>query len=413
MKKVLMIAYHFPPEEGSCSDKNIKILKALVDSGLEVDVLTVGNYNSDEKFYNCSVIRVKGGIFHKSINCVKNESIDKKRNYNSIKNKLKKLIQKNIIPDSIIDWYPNVIMWAKKNRFEIENYGVILSISSPYSVHLISKKLSDIYKVPFICSYGDPWIYESSRYRGKIRYKIEYFLEKGVIRKARKIFVITEYNRQKYMQLYDIDSRNIDTFNIGFDANNIKKKNQNTEGELKFIYGGSLNPVHRNVEPFIKAIKGKDNIIVKIYNEDFHEVHSMVEKYQVNNIVKIRKLIPSNMFNEELYKSNVLLLFGNKTIYQVPGKLFEFMSTGTHILYIKNNNDENDNTEKILKEYGNVTIVENNEKSISNGIKEIISKKDRLNIKCNKYKFEYHITMASIVKGVKTVLQDKSKETKI
>lgn len=60
-KKVLVVAYHYPPEEGSCSEKNIRIVKKLVDCGYKVVVLTKGyrglldDINSD----SIKVIRTK------------------------------------------------------------------------------------------------------------------------------------------------------------------------------------------------------------------------------------------------------------------------------------------------------------------------------------------------------------------
>ena len=65
MKTILVVSYHFPPEEGSCSDKNLRIVKLLLDSGYKVVVLT--KPGKEIKFnHKClEVIRTKtAGIFH-------------------------------------------------------------------------------------------------------------------------------------------------------------------------------------------------------------------------------------------------------------------------------------------------------------------------------------------------------------
>ena len=406
MKKVLMISYHFPPEEGSCSDKNVKILSALIDADLSVDVLTVGLNSCGEKYKGAYISRVNAGFFHKYKNSTGCNDYIKNPLRTGIKQKAKSLVQRNIIPDSLIDWYPNVMTWAEANAQKMNEYAVILSISSPYSTHIISNKISKKYGIPYICAYGDPWIYEPSRKRGNIRYKFEYDLERKIITDAEKVLVITEYNKQKYRELYDIKNDKIDTYNIGFDANSIKKRLEDKR-EIRFIYGGSLNPIHRNVLPFLEASRHYNDLIVDIYNQDYPELFTLVRSYGIEKKVLIRDLIPGGKFNEELYKSDVLLLFGNRTVFQVPGKLFEYISTGTHILYIKNNYGDNDASEIILNDYGNVTVVDNTVEAIDSALANIFVKFNNrtLNSICHREAYEYHITMKSIVSAVRECVE--------
>lgn len=406
MKKVLIIAYHFPPEEGSCSDKNIKIIKVLKDAGLKVEVLTVGESSNEEYYENVPIFRAKGGIFHRKKNIGECNNLTDVCTKGEVKAHIKAFVQKKIVPDSIIDWYPNVIRWSKNNLERMKNYGVILSISSPYSVHLISNHLSKKYNIPYICSYGDPWIYEPARKRGKLRYKFEYQLEKKIVTEASKILVITDYNRKKYMSLYGISEDKIDTFNIGYDSHMLKERKVYREEKIRFIYGGSLNPIHRNVVPFIHAVHSLEGIIVDIYNQDYPELKPIIEKLGISKKINVKNLISSSKFTDELYNSDVLLLFGNKTVFQVPGKLFDYISTGAHVLYIKNNMGIDDASEHILREYGNVTIVDNNVESILLSLKDICNKyrKKTLNSVCNKDEYEAHITMKSIVEAVRSVL---------
>lgn len=403
--KILMISYHFPPEDGSCSDKNIKMLNALIDSGVSVDVLTVGN-DSLKNNIKSSVYRVKGGIFHRGVNEILSDcSSTTITDMTNKRNSIKKFIRDHIIPDPVIDWYPNVIRWAKTVNWG--KYDLILSISSPYSAHIISEKLSRKYNVPFICTYGDPWIYEPSRKRSKLRYAIEFCLEKRVVKRAKKIFVITDYNKRKYSELYNLSNDKIDTFNIGFDQNMVKNIESNvSNGKIHLIYGGSLNPVHRNPYPFVDAVNdmpNKDIIHAVIYNNDYTQLRESVEKFGIQDIVEIKDLVPSEQFRKELYKSNVLLLFGNKTTFQVPGKIFEYIATGIHILYIRNNNSDDDASLKILQDYGNVTVTSNDKKDIIDAIERMhqLFSSDKILNEHNRERYEYHETMRNIVDYVK------------
>ncbi len=399
MKKVLMISYHFPPEEGSCSDKNQKMLSALLDAGMEVEVLTVGVEAAGETFLGAPVLRVGGGVFHKR----KNTGCASGGTGTGSGSKLKRFVQKNCVPDPVIDWYPKVTRWAK--QADMERYGAILSISSPYSVHLISRKLSKTYGIPYLCAYGDPWVYEPSRKRGAARYRMEYQMEKKVVRDARKVLLITEYNRQRYQQLYGLEPEKVDTYQIGFADTAEEKKS--TGGPMRWIYGGSLNPVHRNAEPFLRAVSGMTDMRVDIYNADFPELPQKIRQFGGERTVTVRPLLPAKDFRRELYASDVLLLFGNRTTFQIPGKLYEFIETGTHILYIKNNEASYDASEAVLRQYGNVTVTQNDPETIRQAVASI---RDRyrmgtLNAQCHREAFAYHKTMASVVKAVRETLE--------
>lgn len=404
MKKILMISYHFPPEEGSCSDKNVKILQVLSEAGYHVDVLTVGENLDGETFLNQNVFRVKGGIFHKGKNICVN---DCKKEINTesqskLKASLKKFVQKNIVPDPVIDWYPNVRKWLKKNESRISDYSLVFSISSPYSVHLISYYIYKKYKIPYICSYGDPWVYEPSRKRGKIRYALEFQIEKRIVRNAAAINLITEYNKKAYCKMYNLDQEKVVTFNIGYRQGTMQNTNRQKGDFPRLIYGGSLNPVHRNIVPFLDAMSRDSFVKVDIYNGDFPSLAGMVDERGLKDCVRVHDLISAKEFNAELYKSDMLLLFGNRTVFQVPGKLFEYISTGTHIVYIKNNDDPNDASEAILSHYGNTTIVANKSDEILKALAEIRNKHQTglLNAQTNADSYEFHKTMESIVKQV-------------
>lgn len=145
MKTVLIVSYHYPPEEGSCNEKNIRIVKLLIESGYNVVVLTKGyiGYNNLDIQEKCTIIRTdKNGLFHK----VQNEpTICSKTNTNITDSKLKKIkskVSEILMPDSVIDWVSEVKKTFVKHKEYLCSVDVILSISSPYSAHIASEYLS-------------------------------------------------------------------------------------------------------------------------------------------------------------------------------------------------------------------------------------------------------------------------------
>lgn len=404
MSTVLVVAYHYPPEEGSCSEKNVRIVRELLDNDYSVVILTKSD-GSTQKIINennYTIIRTdNNGIFHRNTISASGISIPQKK---SLNRKIKRKISDAIIPDSVVDWIPEVKKTYHKYLDIFNKCDVILSISSPYSAHLVSAHLSKKLDVPMVMCYGDPWIYEPKRKRGIIRYNIEKRMEKGLLLRAKEILLITEWNKKKYHQLYEIPLDKISTYHIGYDGSEVLASAQHRESmTLKIIYGGSLDKVHRNPEPFIRAMsKINGNIIAYIYNSDNENVSRLIKKYGVEDRVILKPLINSKEFYKKLYEMDVLLLFGNKTPFQVPGKIFTYISTKKTILYIKNNDSDADGTKKILNDYGNSLIVNNNSEEIIKCIKNL-KNKTSFDINVNAEKFEFHNTMQPIVDVLKNL----------
>ncbi|CAR42303.1 hypothetical protein [Streptococcus uberis] len=401
MSKILVVSYHYPPFEGSCSDKNHRIVKKLLSSGFEVLVLTKNALKEIEKIdSNLTIIRTENnGIFHKSLNTIPTSNSNKEKQFN-----YKKFISENLVPDSIIDWLPEAKKTFRSNIELFSKIDLILSISSPYSAHFVSSYISKKIKKPFIMAYGDPWIYEPKRKRGFFRYNLEKNMESKLVHSASKILLITEWNKEKYQELYNLPEHKISTYHIGFDPlDNLNNyfNNKVNQSSLNIIYGGSLDEVHRNPEPFLAAMKEVEGVHLSIYNSDNPKLSNLIESYGISDKVTLSPLVPSTEFNELLNQNDALLLFGNKTPFQVPGKVFNYIATEKIIIYVKNNNFENDGTEKVLEEYGNYILVENNVTSIINKLSQFKNVETQ---NSNISKFSYEQTMQPVVDAINEVI---------
>ena len=407
MKTVLVVSYHYPPEEGSCSEKNTRIVKKIIESGYRVIVLTKGykGYPELNCEGQCTVIRtMNNGIFHKIQNGLDMCCPASVKPTSSIMRMIKNNVSESLVPDSIIDWVPEVKKTFAKYKEKFIEADVILSISSPYSAHLGSEYLTKKINTPYIMCYGDPWLYEPKRKRGKLRYAVEKNIEKRLLDSASKVLLITEWNRRKYHELYDIELEKILTYHIGYDESEcLDITNDNKKDELNVIYGGSLDSVHRNPGPFIEAMAHVEGVKAYIYNSDNDNVSKMIQKYGVENRVILKPIIGSKAFYEELYKMDALLLFGNRTPFQVPGKVFTYISTRKGVIYIKNNNFDDDGTQMVLEEYGNSVTVNNNVYEIINCLEKM--KQNQISgTTVNTEKFEFHQTMQPIVDAIKQVI---------
>lgn len=373
---ILYVSYHFVPGIGSTCMMNYNIVKEL-SKDHNVTVLTLKRNNNVlenremqeiKSNKNIKIIQVNSGIFHK-----KNEGGKKilsKKN-NKFKRKIKLLFLKKLhsikdkimIPDPIIDWIPKANVELKK-IMKYGNIDLIVSSSTPYTDHIISYINAKKYQKELILLNGDPWVYEQSRLRGPLRFLVEKKLEKKIIDFSRHMFVVTEKTREQYINNFKLNPQKVTTATLGYDPVKYYNEEHINIFNDKFInvtYGGTLNPIHRNPIPFFHALKNssqftKSKVKVRFYVDEVEKYTTIVEEMKLEDIVTINPMISSDEFVDVCLSSNLLLLFGNSSSVQVPGKLYEYIGMNRKILFISNNNDENDASYLIMKKTKNYIL---------------------------------------------------------
>jgi len=410
--KILLVTPAFPPVGGSHMHRVLNLANYLSDLGNEIHVLgympndDYPNYDNNSKKNILPKIKVwysPEGILHRKLR--KKVSYDS--SFDTRNSKIKSLLNKRLkslkksllIPDAMIDWLPEAIKYEKTNKIlETVNPDIIISSSMPNTSHIIGYILSKKYNIPLVMDYGDPWSFEISTKRNKFRQILEYRFEKKIVNHSKLIFVATEETRKLYIEKFGIDSAKIKTFMMGFNPINLPNEVQKNEN-LSMIYGGMLNPAHRNPLPFIQAFNSlKSNIDCKFYT-DIPTLESLLRTENINNFkIELNDLIPSDDFMTKLQMSDVLILFGNSSPIQIAGKLFVYISTGKHILYIRNmDEDVTDPVIEILNEYGNITITNNTFDEIQSALMDLEYKKkakqlSSINNKViNKYSWETQV----------------------
>ncbi len=155
--KVLLISYYFPPLGGAGVSRPLALFTKLPEHEIDVDVLTVKSiaYRTYEpellegldksKIYRTGSLDPQRILYLLGMRKVKEKTISKGRS----------LID-NFFPDSKIGWVKQAL---KTGRVLAENkkYDLIISTSPPISTHLVGKKLSKEFKLPYITDFRDYW----------------------------------------------------------------------------------------------------------------------------------------------------------------------------------------------------------------------------------------------------------------
>lgn len=373
-KKVLIIAYHFPPSGGGGVQRTLKFVKYLEDFGWKPVVLTASNPDdpivdkslADEipneikvyRTFSFEITRYEKNLslWVKSLN--KKDGSNEFHASNSHHNKngldLKNVLKKIYlfltfwlrIPDSKVGWLPSAFLKSLSIIYS-ERIDLIFVTSPPHSSQLLGLLLKKLTRKPLVADFRDEWIEKDFmlKYQGlsRDRIKFEKYLSSKVLRNVTTVIANTEVRKQMSLEAYPFISL-IQVIPNGYDAEDMYRAKANCRGhaDTKFhiCHTGYLYP--RTAFPFFEAfrelLQEKPEFSNKIqfdlvgYLEKEYQVFVLDNKLTAN--VKIwghLRHIDSVTF---LLKSQLLLYlmgdeFGKGTI---AGKLYEYLASGRPIL---------------------------------------------------------------------------------
>lgn len=354
MKKILIVSYAFPPDRNSQANHVNGITNLLSEDNI-VDVITAGTMKEISRKGNKTIFNVNMGKLH-----LVHKNVSRQNTNNSIKKKsgIVTRLKKCLIPDPVIDWYPQVIGFYNSNL--IDNYDFIIGIATPYTDLIIAKKIYEMNRkkndsAKLILVYADPWINEISIRKTGLRRAIEKVIEISILKKSHKVFMVTENAMNEYKRLFPFLKNKIDYYYLGHSFD-ITSQFVDHNKDVKIKYFGSIQGVHRDPYIFLEALN-KEKYINRITVEFFllpNESHEAIETYIskslfLKNIVSLHPSLPYSDMIDEIKKGGYCLIFGNNSNLQIPGKLFDYIGLGANVIYIKK--EMNMEIEKIINNY--------------------------------------------------------------
>lgn len=361
-KKVLIIAYYWPPSGGSGVQRWLKFVKYLPQFGWKPYVFTPENPSvviKDESLLNdvpAEAVIVKLPIWEPyeifgrlskifSGNKKPNSQADfvsTKRS--SLFSKFSLWVRGNLlIPDPRKFWVRPAVKFLK-NYLEQNQITTIITTGPPHSMHLIGLKLKKRNRsLRWIVDMRDPWsewgfldsIKAGTRARAKHK-----ALEREVLTTADEVITITPFYARQFERL---SGRKVSLVTNGFDETDFKDFKLVKADKFKVRHIGIVNE-KCDPRPFMHAVKElcvendviKQNLEVEFVgqvNPAFTEfvnsdaLLSGVTKF--TDTVSHSKVMDIYSFSALL----VLILTGYKDAEgYMPGKLFEYLATGLPVL---------------------------------------------------------------------------------
>ncbi len=360
MKKVLIIAYGWPPAGGVGVLRSLKIAKYLREFGWEPIILTAENPSYQFLDYE-NVKDVPEGIeVHKvpifePINMFKKLTGRKKelplQNIATNSTKKRSFLDKFgmwargnfFIPDARSKWIKPCVKYMDK-YLETNQIDAIFTDGPPHTNTVIGMRLSQKHNIPWLADFQDPWTqvdYYSQLYIGKRADRIHKALEQEVFNSSKKITIASPSWKK---DLESIGAKNVEVIYYGYDEPDFKEFNAQKTDDFVIFHGGLLG-ADRNPETLIKVIREVidthpeygSKIKIKLAGEVDISVNSSLEKFELLENVEFMGMIPRSEVIKEYETASLLLLPINKAdnaAGRIPGKLFEMMRSNKPILVL-------------------------------------------------------------------------------
>ena len=349
--RILIITYYYSPWLNPRAIRWTALVENLASQGNKVDVLCNTQKGSISTTKNSDInLYYTGKIKNLKNEVPKNKiSTNKffKKNIKALIIKFLKFVhhftwKKVYWPDHACLWYFSAIKVGKKLLYKYQ-YDLIISVSLPYTSHLVALRLKHLRPdINWIVDIGDPFYFLDSTPTNnhKLYNKLNYYSEQKVLQFATKISVTNTVVLKMYKEYFTGCENKIHVIPPIFVSSNKEKKSFfSNSDKIILVYIGTLYKGIRSPIPLLK-------IFEKLLST---ELNSKLELHIVGNITDCIEDFDKKYLNKKIYlhgiinpdevarilNDNVFLInIGNKTSYQLPSKIVEYISSGNPIINI-------------------------------------------------------------------------------
>ena len=379
MRKVLIIAYVFPPIAYAGTHRTIRLSKYLSKLGYELHVLTIKIQKDLDNDMNL-LDKIKEKVY---IN--RTETIDVWRFYNKfkkrfIKSKFGRVTDRIISfvieilsqPDHMNLWIPFAVNTGARviKRHHIK---LIYTSSPPHSQLISGYLLKKMTGVPWIADLRDPIQFNiASANWNRLEKTTNLLLEKLTLRNADAIITNTKSALNELRGKYQ--KNNIFHISNSFDEDDFRKP-IDKYSKFTISHVGTIFRF-RNTEPLFQAVStladedviNSASFVLKFVGFNDNVLTKTIARYNLQSYIEIVSMVEHAKAIEIMEKSHMLLLikgFNKNGLGQVPGKLYEYIGSGNPIMYI---GPEESEASEIINNIENGYAVGNDVRKIKDAI---------------------------------------------
>ena len=347
LRKVLVIAYYFPPMGLSGVQRTAKFVKYLPQYGWKPTVLTVtptGYYAVDQSLLE--------EVEETHPRIVRADSLDANRLFKGKSvirmpsERMRKLLQfagdTFFFPDTKIGWRSKAVKVAS-SVLRQESFDLIFATAPPQTDFLVGERLKKRFKIPLVLDYRDAWLdYPFKYYPTPLHRYLHYQMEKRVLRSADRIVVTLRSVKESLLKHYlALNFHDIVIIPQGYDQDDLARDagtRPASRRKMIISHAGTFyagrNPIvflHALASLFQDAPHLRGRMEVHFLGNARDEDRHLVSKLGLQNDVAFLGYLSHRECVRHLAQSD-LLWFVLDNNYQSPGKLYEYIGTRKPIL---------------------------------------------------------------------------------
>lgn len=358
MKRVLIITYYWPPNGGAGVYRWLKLSKLLPEHGWQPVIYTPENPEvvADDpgllKDVRADIEVVKRPItepfnlYKRFTGRSTKEKVQvgflNEKKQGGWKEDFALWVRSNFfIPDARVWWVRPSVKFLKEYLRE-HPVDAIITTGPPHSMHLIGLELKRALGVKWIADFRDPWtdidFYAQLKLTSWADAKHKR-LEGEVLREADQVLTVSWHWAD---DLRKLGAGNVEVVTNGYDPDDLPSPPEPVDEAFSLVHIGSLSPTRNAPELWaaLKMIRDEDPAFAAKFKLRFvgpvdHTIAESVEKAGLGAHLERTGRVRHEEAMREMQRARVLLLLVNDTpnlLGILPGKLFEYVSTGRPIL---------------------------------------------------------------------------------
>lgn len=377
-KKLLMIAFHYPPvKESSGIQRTLKFSTYLRDHGWEPMILTVSP-RAYERISDDQMGEIPAGmVVERAFGLDASRQLAVRGRY----------LFWSAQPDRWSSWWLGAV-WRGLAMIRKYRPDALYSTYPIASAHLIALTLAKLSGLPWIADFRDSMT-EPGYPADPRTWKVHRWLErKSVARCTRAIFT-TAGTRDMYAERYpEVPPTHWSIIENGFDEENFRRAEAGLErqplgkpGQVVLIHSGILYPQERDPRPFFSALRemlaagevSADTLQIVLRATGSDPLYrEMLAEYGIAALVRLEPPVPYNdALREMLCADGLLLLQATMCNHQIPAKLYEYLRAGQPVFCLT---DPAGNTAQALRSTPACRIVDIRDAgAIRNGLREFLA----------------------------------------
>jgi hypothetical protein len=268
-------------------------------------------------------------------------------------------------PDSACRWYNPALRKAlrliRKNK-----YDAVITVSHPMTSHRIGLTIKNYYpNLPWLIDIGDPFSFlETPAVNNHSRYAVRNkLLESHVLDKADSIVVTNTNCKLVYLKHFPkVDRNKVHVIPPLLSLKDIlSTKPPRLNATVKWVFIGTLYRDIRNPLFLLRLFSAVQDAEQQLHcYGQANDCHAYFTEFmdQHHSQVLLHGSCPREKVSELLSGADILVNIGNKTNFQCPSKIVEYISSGKPILHISN--CESDASLEYLANYPSLLVLKNN-----------------------------------------------------